>query len=339
MKVIIPVAGTGTRLYPHTFTKPKPMVFIAGKPVIGHILDRMVDLGPEEIILIVGYKKEQIISYVDSNYSDIFNITYVEQNEQLGLGHSIYVTRQAVGDSPIMITLGDMIFKSGYQDFYKKHLNNGECAGSIGVWEVDTPEKYGIVELNDGYISKMVEKPKQPVSNLGIAGVYFIKHPAPLFTILEGMMDNRGENEIQLTDALQGMVDMGLQLKHFYVSSWYDCGHASSLLETNKVLLDELKQIGDTDEGGCDGCDAVDSVIVSPTAIGRGVTIRNSVIGPHTSIADDTHIEGSIISNSIVGSGSNLTNVNLRSSIIGDSVNVSGKHNSLNIGDSSSIEF
>ncbi|MBI9030481.1 NTP transferase domain-containing protein [bacterium] len=352
MKVIIPVAGTGKRLYPHTFTKPKPMVYIAGKPVIGHILDRMIDLEPEEIILVVGYRKEQIISYVDRNYSDIFKITYVEQNHQLGLGHSIYVAKDEVGDSPIMITLGDMIFKAGYLDFYQKHFKNGNCAGSIGVWEVDVPEKYGIVELDEECISKMVEKPKEPTSNLGIAGVYFLKEPSVLFDILEKMVNEHTENEIQLTDALQGMVSNDHRLKHFYVSSWYDCGHSTSLLETNKVLLDEshekkqrmglpeIQATGScvTKECNCN-LNTKDSVIIEPVSIGNGVIITNSVIGPHVSIADNSNIDGSIVANSIIGSSSSIKSVNLWSSIIGDDVNVNGKHNSFNIGDASSIEL
>ncbi|WP_445476344.1 sugar phosphate nucleotidyltransferase [Methanococcoides methylutens] len=350
--MIIPVAGTGKRLYPHTFTKPKPMVYIAGKPVIGHILDRMIDLEPEEIILVVGYRKEQIISYVDSNYSDIFKITYVEQNHQLGLGHSIYVAKDAVEDSSIMITLGDMIFKAGYLDFYQKHFNNGNCTGSIGVWEVESPEKYGIVELDGECISKMVEKPKDPISNLGIAGVYFLKEPSVLFDILEKMVNEHTRNEIQLTDALQGMVSSGHRLKHFYVSSWYDCGHSTTLLETNRVLLDEshgkkqnltlpeVKAIDPCMKKECNGnLRTKDSVIIEPVSIGNGVSITNSVVGPHVSIADNSNIVGSIVANSIIGSGSNIKGVNLRSSVVGDDVNVNSKHNSLNVGDSSSIEL
>lgn len=343
MKVVIPIAGAGKRLYPHTFTKPKPMVCIAGKPIIGHILDRMVDLEPDEIILVVGYRKEQIMEYVDKNYSDRFKIRYVEQDPQLGLGHSIYVAKDAVGDSPTMITLGDMIFKAGYLDFYNKHFNNGHCAGSIGVWDVDTPEKYGIVELDGKSISRLVEKPSEPVSNLGIAGVYFLKDPSVLFTILEKMVDNHteGEGEIQLTDALQNMVSNGYRLKHFYVSSWYDCGHSVSLLETNKVLLEELdrKNAHPILPASDDHFDTTDSVIIEPVYIGKGVIISNSIVGPHVSIADNSVIGSSIVANSIIGSGSNLKDVNLKSSVIGDDVNVNSKHNSLNVGDSSSIEL
>ncbi|MCZ7397681.1 MAG: sugar phosphate nucleotidyltransferase, partial [Candidatus Methanoperedens sp.] len=263
MKVIIPAAGAGKRLFPHTFTKPKPMVYIAGKPIIGHILDRMKDVEPEEIIMVVGYKKEQIMSYVDKNYSSIFNIRYVDQGEQLGLGHSIYIAREEIGSSDIMIALGDMIFKAGYAEFYDRYMKNGDCSGSIGVREVGDPSKYGIVELEGKYIKKLEEKPSRPRSNLGIAGVYFIKETAILLSILDEMInkDIRTRGEYQLTDALQEMVKRGYHLKTFAVSSWYDCGHPDSLLETNRVLLDEKEDIDHVYQ-------IKDSVIIQPVAIG-----------------------------------------------------------------------
>lgn len=336
MKVIIPAAGTGTRLFPHTHTKPKPMVYIAGKPIIGHILDRMVNLEPEEIILVVGYRKEQIISYVDENYRNVFNIRYVNQHERLGLGHSIYLTRELVGDSDVMIALGDMIFKSGYLDFYNLHAKNEHCAGSIGVREVDEPQKYGIVELEPekSCIKKLEEKPEHPASNLGIAGVYFVQDTPMLFEVLEWMLENNVDSrgEYQLTDALQEMINRGSRLKTFIVSSWYDCGHVKSLLATNRALLDENEYVNGTHE-------TVDSVIICPVAIGENVRIINSVIGPYTSIASDTVVENSIISDSVIGSRTHISKVNLQSSIIGDDANLVGKHNSFNIGDSSSIEF
>lgn len=338
MKVIIPAAGAGKRLFPHTFTKPKPMVYIAGKPIIGHILDRMKDLGSdgiiEEIIMIVGYKKEQIISYVDKNYSDIFNIKYVEQKEQLGLGHSILVAKEQICDSDIMVALGDMIFKAGYSEFYKYHLNNGNCSGSIGVKTVDDPKKYGIVEVEGEYIKGLEEKPDNPKSKLGIAGIYFIKDTNILLSILEDMIkkDKRTKGEYQFTDALQEMMNRGCRLKTFTASNWYDCGRSESLLETNRVLLDEKNGAGTI-------CHMEDSIIIKPVAIGDNVKIITSVIGPYVSIASDSHIESSIISDSIIGSRSHISKTDLQTSIIGDDANIRGKHNSLNIGDSSSIEF
>jgi glucose-1-phosphate thymidylyltransferase len=328
------------------------MVNIAGKPILGHILDRMVDLNPDEVIFVVGYRKEQIISYVNENYSKFFKVTFVTQDEQLGLGHAVYVTKEVLGNSPVMITLGDMIFKAGYLDFYERHFGNGDCSGSIGVWEVDSPEKYGIVETDGACILKLVEKPKNSTSNLGIAGVYFLKDPRFLFDILEQMIDEIDEGEVQLTDALQKMVESGHKLKSFYVSSWYDCGHSESLLVANKVLLDEsyrknqhfdIQEVWTIDSGVTTESEGKlnvkDSVIIEPVSIGNGVTITNSVVGPHVSIADNSNINGSIVANSIIGSGSAIQGVNLRSSIIGDDVNVNSKHNSLNVGDSSSIEL
>lgn len=336
MKVIIPAAGAGRRLFPHTHTKPKPMVYIAGKPIIGHILDRMIDLEPEEVILVVGYHKEQIISYIDRYYKDKFKIRYVDQEERLGLGHSVYVTKEYVIGSEILIALGDMIFKSGYFDFYKFHIENGKCSGSIGVRRVEEPRKYGIVELrpSSSFIQKLEEKPENPRSNLGIAGVYFVKDSILLFDVLEWMLKNGIQNrgEYQLTDALQEMIRRGSKFKIFEVSSWYDCGHAKSLLETNRVLLEE-KSKGNVPDDVCD------SVIIQPVEIGENVKITSSVIGPYTSIAEDTVIENSIISNGVIGSRTHISNLNLESSIIGDDTNLIGKHNSLNIGDYSSIEF
>lgn len=335
LKVIIPAAGEGKRLFPHTFTKPKPMVFIAGKPIIGHILDRMIEVGPEEIIIIVGYKKEQIISYVDTNYSHIFNIKYVHQSEQLGLGHSLYVAKDEIGDSNILIALGDMIFKGGYSEFYNNCLYNPDCSGYIGVREIDDPTKYGIVEMDGEYIKNLYEKPENPVSNIGIAGVYFIREPNVLLSIIEEIIlkDVRTRGEYQLTDAMQEMVIRGYKFKTFQVSSWYDCGHSESLLEANHVLLDEKKMTEDNIN------EFEDSVIIQPVAIGDNVTIKNSVIGPYVSIAGDSVIEDCIILESLIGFRSFISKVNLQKSIIGDDARVNGKYNSLNIGDSSSIEF
>lgn len=336
MKVVIPAAGPGTRLFPHTYTKPKAMVSIAGKPIIGHILDRMLDLEPEQVIIVVGYKKEHIISYINENYRKIFDIQYVEQEKREGIAHSIYLTRDVVQDSPVMIALGDMIFKSGYIDFFEQHKKNTNCAGSIGVREVDEPRKYGIVELESdaSTVKMLIEKPDNPKSNLGIAGVYFINDSPLLFKILEWMIrnDRKTRGEFQLTDALQEMINRRQILKTFEVSSWYDCGHAKSLLATNRVLLDEQHTENTV-------FDVKNSMIIQPVSIGHNVTIVNSLIGPYASIADETCIDNSIISNSVIGSRSTISRMNLEASIVGDEANLIGKYNSLNIGDSSSIEF
>lgn len=332
MKIVIPAAGAGKRLYPHTYTKPKPMVFVAGKPIIGHILDKAIDMRPEEVIIVVGYMKERLIDYVSENYRRKFRkISYVNQDEQLGLGHSIYVAREAVGDSPVMIALGDMIFKGGYREFADLHRCNGDCSGSIGVKEIDNPRHYGIVSLDrDGRVRKLVEKPKRSASRTGIAGVYFIEDTPALFRALERVVRNRGDGEVQLTDALQRAVEEGADYRTFEVNSWYDCGRPESLLEVNRLLLSELKPKHKLAER---------SIIIDPVSVGKDVVIENSIIGPNVSISDNCTIRNSIIEDSIVGFHSEVRQMMLRQSILGDGVVLHGKSNSLNIGDSSTIEF
>jgi glucose-1-phosphate thymidylyltransferase len=332
MKIVIPAAGAGKRLYPHTYTKPKPMVFVAGKPIIGHILDKAIDMKPEEVVIVVGYMKERLIDYVSENYRRKFRkITYVNQEQQLGLGHSIYVARDAVGDSPVMIALGDMIFKGGYKEFADLHRCNGECSGSIGVKDIDNPRHYGIVSLDDdGRVKKLVEKPKRSTSKLGIAGVYFIEDTPALFRALEKIVEGRGDGEVQLTDALQRAVESGANYRTFEVNSWYDCGRPASLLEVNRLLLAELKPKWKLVEH---------SIVIDPVSIGKDVVIENSIIGPNVSISDNSVICNSIVEDSIVGFHSEVKHMMLRQSIVGDGVILSGKSNSLNIGDSSTIEF
>jgi glucose-1-phosphate thymidylyltransferase len=332
MKVVIPAAGAGKRLYPHTYTKPKPMVFVAGKPIIGHILDKMAGLEPEEVIIVVGYMRDKIVSYVNANYGRAFNkITFVSQEMQLGLGHSIYVTEKAVDGSPIMIALGDMIFKDGYSEFLKLHRCNGECSGSIGVKAIDDPEHYGIIYLSaDQTIEKLVEKPKNSTSNIGIAGVYFIEDTPRLFKALESIVNSGRNGEIQLTDALQQAVKEGSVYKTFEVSSWYDCGRPQSLLEVNRILLSENSR----SENG-----AKNSIVIEPVSIGKNAMVENSIIGPYVSISDGAVVNNSIIEDSIVGNNAEVNHMMLRSSIIGDQAILIGKSNALNIGDSSTIEF
>lgn len=336
MKVVIPAAGAGKRLYPHTYTKPKPMVFVAGKPIIGHILDKMIDLDPEEVIVVVGYMKDKIISYIDASYTDVFKkITYVDQDRQLGLGHSIYVARKEVGDSPILIALGDMIFRDGYSEFLKLHACNGKCSGSIGVKQIDNPQHYGIVYLDgNNTITRLVEKPKESTSNVGIAGVYFIEDTPRLFSALEQVMQNNNGygGEVQLTDALQIAVQGGCEYKTFEVSSWYDCGRPASLLEVNRILLSENRHTSVDDVRN-------NAILIDPVSIGKNVTIENSIIGPNVSISEGSTIQNSILQDSIIGLYSKINYMTLKSSIIGDGVVLVGKSNSLNIGDSSTIEF
>jgi len=333
MKAVIPAAGQGTRLYPQTHTKPKPMVRVAGKPILGHILEGFRETEINDVVVVVGVMREHVEEYVEANYSDSFDVTFVEQSQTDGLGHCIYQARDAVGADSMCIALGDMLFDSGYGEFLAAHDSLGDLDGSIGVKQVDDPSSYGVVTVEDGRITNLVEKPDSPVSNLAISGIYVIEDSQSLFDALHYLIENeiRGAgDEYQLTDALARMVDEDANIGTFEVSDWYDCGRPETLLEANRILLKRSSVENEAVETG---------VVIPPVDIGTGVTIERSVVGPYASIDDDATIEDSRIRNGIVGRGASLSDVNLSETIVGEESSVRGSPTHLNVGDSSEVEL
>lgn len=335
MKSIIPAAGQGTRLYPQTHTKPKAMVRLAGRPILGHILDSLADTDIDEIILVVGGPmQDQIIEYAVEEYGGRFEFSFAEQEEAEGLGHSIHQAREHVDDEPVFIALGDMLFENGYEQFLNAHRDLGDIDGSIGVKRVDKPQHYGVVELDNDRIVDLVEKPDDPPSELAISGVYVVEDTPALFAALEHLVENdlRGAgNEYQLTDALERIVEQGADLRTFDVEDWYDCGRPETLLEANRVLLAERTTSVPDDLNG--------SVVIPPADIGSNVTLESSVVGPNVSIDDGASIEHSILSDAILSEGAAVETVNLAESIVGDNAVVEGEANELNIGDNSSLKL
>jgi glucose-1-phosphate thymidylyltransferase len=337
MKAIIPAAGQGTRLYPHTHTKPKAMVRLAGQPILGHILSNLADTRIDEVVIVVGGPmREQIVEYARDSYGDRFEFEFVEQPEPEGLGHSVYQATPVVGDEPVMIALGDMLFESGYRAFLNSYDDLAGPDGAIGIKQVDQPQHYGVVEVDteDGRIVDMVEKPDDPPSDLAISGIYIIEDTPALFDVLGEMITNdvRGAgDEFQLTDALKRLVLDGDKLYTFDVEEWYDCGRPETLLEANRVLLSRLDTDAPDDLDG--------SVVVPPVDFGDDIEVTGSVIGPHVSVDDGTTITDSIVSDSILGEEATVEGVNISESILGDNAAVRGEPNHLNLGDNSSIEL
>lgn len=323
MRAIIPVAGMGSRLRPHTYTIPKVLLNVAGKPIIGHIMDRIIEHGFDEATLIVGYLGDKIKEYILKSYT--IKVDFVEQEERLGLGHAIYLSRHTVSRSPILIILGDTVF-----DVDLSAMKQSECS-LIGVKHVDDPRRFGVAETTDGYVTQLVEKPDQPKSNLAVVGIYYIKQPQLLMDCLREMIKNniRTKGEFQLTDALQMMLDRGERMQTFDIQGWYDCGKPETLLATNRHLLEnrpvpELKN----------GVVVQPPVYVSPRAI-----VKNAVIGPYATIADDATVENAIIRNSIISEGASVSEALLEDSIVGSNSIVRGSYKRINIGDSSELEF
>lgn len=336
MKAIIPAAGRGTRLYPQTHTKPKAMVRLAGKPILGHILSTLSTTRIDEVIIVVGGPmKEQIVEYSQQSFGDEFEFWFVEQESAEGLGHSIYQTEDVARGDSLLIALGDMLFENGYSTFLEDHdsLNNPDA--SIGVKTVEEPEHYGVAELaNDSRVDRLVEKPEDPKSNYAISGVYIIEDSGALFDALSYLVENgiRGSgDEYQLTDALQHMIEEGSQIDIFEVENWYDCGRPNTLLEANRTLLSKHEKDSSSVPP--------DTVIVPPVDLGDDVLVEKSVVGPYVSIDDGSKIEDSIVRNSIVGQNATLDGVNLAESIVGDDATIRGEANNLNVGDNSTIEL
>ncbi len=324
MKVIIPVAGIGTRLRPHTHTAPKGLLHVAGKPILGHILDGLKQVKIDEVIFIIGFMGEQIVEYVNRNYK--FTSKFIKQEELKGLGYAIWLASPEVkGNEPILIVLGDTIFETDLAPVLKGRFD------SLGTKGVEDPRRFGIVEMRRGFAKKLVEKPDKPTSNLAVVGVYYIRSTEAFKQSLNEIIDKNitTKNEYQLTDALQLMIDKGTKFKSFEITGWYDCGKPETLLETNRHLLSRIKSARKL-KG---------SVLIPPVFVSKTATVSNSIIGPYVSVADKAVIRDSIIRDSIISERAEVNNSRLQSSLIGNSTIVHGIFHQLNVGDSSEIGY
>ncbi|RYY61621.1 MAG: glucose-1-phosphate thymidylyltransferase [Chitinophagaceae bacterium] len=328
MKAIIPVAGAGTRLRPHSYTQPKALIPLAGKTVLSIIIDQMREAGIHEFIFIVGYLGDKIRDYVKAEYPEL-QAHYIQQIDRQGVGHAIKITREYVNNDEVMVVLGDTICEYDIND-----VVNSPCS-MVGVKKVDDPRDFGVAELDDhGFVSHVVEKPQIPKSNLALVGIYKIKESDQLFECLENnyLQGLRTHGEYSLTDALDCMLQMGVKIKPFKVESWFDCGRKETLLDSNATLLKKFGPRHPVDS-------YENTVIIQPVSIGKGCEITNSIIGPNVSIGENTKVNDSIIRNSIIGSFSNLVDIVLEASIIGSDTGLKGETRTLNIGDNTNIDL
>ncbi|OMP81061.1 MULTISPECIES: sugar phosphate nucleotidyltransferase [unclassified Chitinophaga] len=329
MKAIIPVAGAGTKLRPHTYTQPKALIPLAGKTILSIIIDQLEEAGITEFVFVIGYLGEKIQHYVQKKYPHL-TCHFVQQNVREGTGHAILLTKKVVGDDEILIVLGDTICEGNIKELIASPVSQ------LGLKKVDDPRSFGVAELNDaGDIVRVVEKPQIPKSNLALVGIYKIKETDQLFDCLERNITEhrRSHDEFQLTDALQCMIEHGVQFTPFKVSNWFDCGRKETLLETNAILLSKYKAPANPI------LPYENAIIIPPVSIGEGCNIKNSIIGPNVAIGDNTVINYSIVKDSIIGSYSNLYEVVLKSSLIGSDANIRGLSQSLNIGDNTEIDL
>ena len=324
MKVIIPTAGSGTRLRPHTFTSPKTLLHVAGRPILDYLLEPLVELPDlSELIFIIGDNGEQIREYVETHYS--LPTTYLWQNEQKGIGHAISLAKERDNGEPILILLGDKIFQCGYQ----KVLQNPYTV--IGVKTVENPQGVGIVETDGEFITRLIEKPETPPTDLVIEGAYYIQNSGLLFQCLDEVIERgiRTHDEYQLTDGLQLMLEYGEQMKVEFINSLH-CGAPDQLLTANRSILDRRAP---------QNYRFPSSVIIPPVFIGESAAIEDAIIGPYASIGSGTRVVNAIIKDAIIHPNAEVRNVLIHRSIIGPDARVSGRFHQLNIGSSRQIDL
>lgn len=329
MKAIIPVAGAGAKLRPHTYTQPKALIPIAGKTILSFIVDQLHNAGIDEFIFIVGYLGEKIEDYVRQTYPNL-HCHFVHQNERQGTGHAIELTRNIINGDEVLVTLGDTICDYDIEQVLHSPYN------MLGVKKVDDPRRFGVAEINsDDFIEHLVEKPAIPKSNMALVGIYKIKDTHFLYECLHHLFAQNIKTlgEYNLTDALECMIKRGVQFKPFKVKTWYDCGRKETLLDTNALLL---KKSGSTIH---ETVQSENSIIVPPVTIGAGCVLKNAIIGPHVSIGPNTTVQHSTVRDSIIGSYTTLYEVVLDNSLIGSDASVKGLSRSLNIGDNTEIDF
>ena len=337
MRCIIPAAGKGTRLRPHTHAKPKALLPLGNHPIIAHIINQVIDAGIKDIIVIVGYEKEKLIQYVTNQFSDKCKLTFLEQKEHKGLGHAVYMASEFLDEEPVLIALGDSIYEKSFKDMLETFEKYPSWTGALTIKEVSNPQAYGVVitKQKSPVADRLVEKPKTPESNKAITGIYIFRNSKALLKALGTIVtsDSKGAGgEIQLTDALQHMVDNGFTLGTINSGKWFDCGKKESLLEANKFILSKKKKSEVHSK-------IENSILIHPVAIQENCHISNSIIGPNVSIASGTTVERGILSSSIIGNRTSIKNINLNDSIIGDEVKLVGGLSDFSIGDNSDIRF
>ncbi|HEX2780394.1 MAG TPA: sugar phosphate nucleotidyltransferase [Gemmatimonadaceae bacterium] len=324
MKVIIPLAGKGTRLRPHTHVTPKPMLKIAGKPVMDYILDDLQKLGGvDQVIYITGHLKEKVEQHVRGRYS--WDQVFIEQKVQDGTAGAVQLAKPYVHD-PVLIIFVDTIF-----DADLSVINRTDADGIIWVKEVEDYQRFGVVVTDtDGNMTKIVEKPSTPISKRANIGLYYVRNWKLLFEGIEHTLAQpANQGEFFLTDAFQYMIDKGAKIHVVDVEGWYDAGKLDTLLDTNRVILEH----GAATKGiKGDGATIVDPVYIEP-----GVTIRNSRVGPNVSLGKGTTVDGCELRDTIVGEKSSLRNAKLVNSMLGDSVVVEGVTGELTIGDHAEV--
>jgi len=327
MKAILPVAGKGTRLRPHTHTKAKSLVNVAGKTVLEHIIERLQDAAVEEYIFIIDDNGQQIKDFMANKFPDL-SCSYYVQQERLGPAHAVALGSPSVetGDD-LLVVFNDTIFVT---DLTAIPELCRRADGLIYSKEVEDYQRFGVNVVEGEFIVDMVEKPDTPISKLAQVGLYYMKDGAGFIAAIEATIaaGETVKGEYYLPAVFMRMINSGLKFKAPEIDDWLDCGKPETLLETNRFLLKGRHHVHG---------EVQDSVLIEPVHIGHGAVVKNSIIGPNVSVAAGSVIENSVISDSIINTNNAVSHLILDHSLLGDSVSLIGSPRRMNIGDHSHI--
>ena len=324
MKAIIPLAGKGTRLRPHTHFTPKPLLKVGGRPVMSYILDDLVELGVREFVFVIGYLGDTIRAYIETDYPQV-EAHYVVQEVQDGTAGAIGLARQWA-DEDLIILFADTIFDA---DLTLVRRLSADVGGVLWAKEVDDYARFGVMVTGpDGTMQRIVEKPNEPVSRLANVGLYYVRDRELLFEGIDHTLSVApgGGEEFFLTDAFQYMVDHGSKLVVELVDGWYDCGRAETLIAANRHLLD-------TGRGGiAEGANVTGTEVIQPVRIETGAEVTGGQIGPNVTVGKEARIVDSVLQNTIVGDATHIERAELQQSLLGDHTVVTGIRGQVSIG-------
>jgi glucose-1-phosphate thymidylyltransferase len=327
LKAIIPLAGKGTRLRPHTYVTPKPLLRVADKPVMSYILDDLEKLGVEEAVFITGYLKDRIESYIRSEYPGIES-HFVEQPVQNGTAGAVALAEPFI-DTECLIIFVDTLFDA---DLSITRTDTSDIGGIIWAKEVEDYQRFGVIVRDDrGFMKRIVEKPQDPISKLANIGLYYMRDWQLLYEGIHATLRGRPgkSGEYYLTDAFQYMVDHGSKIRVEEVEGWYDCGQIETLLETNRHLLENGR--AQRPRGG-------HSVkVANPVRVAEGVKLDAVQLGPNVTIGEGSVVKRSSLKDCIIGRNSVIEDATLEGSLIGDGARITGVHGTVSVGDDAEV--
>jgi glucose-1-phosphate thymidylyltransferase len=322
--ILLPAAGFGTRLRPQTWSKPKPLVSVAGKAMLGHVMDRLLPCNPSQVTIVTGFLGDQLETWARETLP--IPSSFVEQPEMLGQCDAIIRARPLIPDDhDALILFPDAIFEADFSAV----LDLGADAAMF-TKTVPDPSALGIAVVDGDRITRLIEKPKEPISNLAVIGIYYVKRMGDLYEAIEEQIrrDIRLKGEFFIADAFQIMIDSGKKVVSLPVTEWRDCGNPTALLDTNRYLLD-LAGGSDERRGS--------ATIIAPSAVAADTTLENCVVGPYASIGAGVTIRDSWVRDSVIEDGATVTGALVSDSIIGRRARVTGTVSRLNVGDVSEL--